>query len=458
MYDVAVIGSGSGGYVAALRAAMRGAKVCCIEHGQLGGTCLNVGCIPTKTMLYGSELFWRMKHAEKFGFSTKNLQLDRVKYMSRNSLVVDGLRDGVSFLLKKRKVDIISGHGRLTAKDTISIESGSGANQIKAKAIIIATGSRPIRPEFLPWDCGYCITTNEATTASDLPGSILILGGGVIGCEFATIYSELGIKTTIVEIFDKLVANIDDDISKAVTKSLERRNVGVVTGTKLEMATPGQSGVTAKLSSGDIIETGKILVAVGRKPNIENIGLEELGIKLEAGVIKVDDHCRTNIDGIFAIGDVAEIQQYAHLASRMGIVAGDNAMGHQTRDDRAIVPAGIYTHPEAASVGLTEEQAINKHANVKISRFSYAASGMARAYDQTEGMVKIIAEGELEAILGAVVIGSHAIDVIQEISIAMKNELTVKEIAEVIHPHPSFTEAVGEAADAWLGLPLHSIT
>ncbi|GAJ15621.1 unnamed protein product, partial [marine sediment metagenome] len=252
------------------------------------------------------------------------------------------------------------------------------------------------------------------TTATELQQSILILGGGVIGCEFATIYSELGIKTTIVEMLDSLVANLDSDISKAITKSLQQRNVEVITGTKLETVTPGQNGVTARLSNGGSIEVEKILVAVGRKPNIENIGLEETGIKLDNGIIKVDEQCRTNVQGIYAIGDVAETRQYAHLASRMGIIAADNAAGYEARDDRTIVPAGVYTHPEAASVGLSEQQAKDKYPNVQVSRFSYSASGMARAYDKSEGMVKLIAEKDIGAILGAVVIGSHATDVIQE--------------------------------------------
>ncbi|MHC4636007.1 MAG: dihydrolipoyl dehydrogenase [Planctomycetota bacterium] len=458
MYDIAIIGSGPGGYVAALRAAMRGAKVCCIEQGLLGGTCLNVGCIPTKAMLHASEVFQQMKTTGKFGFSLENLQIDPAKYMNRNTQVVKGLRDGVSFLLKKRKVDIIVGRGKLTGNDTIMVETNSGTEQIKAKAIIVATGSRPAKPEFLPWDSDHLITTNEATTATELHKSILILGGGVIGCEFATIYSELGIKTTIVEMLDSLVENLDSDISRAITKSLQQRNVEVLTGAKLETVTLGQNSVTARLSNGGSIEVEKILVAVGRKPNIENIGLEETGVKLDNGVINVDEQCRTNVQGIYAIGDVAETRQYAHLASRMGIIAADNAAGQEARDDRTIVPAGVYTHPEAASVGLSEQQAKDKYPNVQVSRFSYSASGMARAYDECEGMVKLIAEKDIGSILGAVVIGPHATDVIQEISLAMRSELTVEEIAETIHPHPSFAEGVGEAAEAWLGFPLHSIT
>jgi dihydrolipoamide dehydrogenase len=283
------------------------------------------------------------------------------------------------------------------------------------------------------------------------------LGGGVIGCEFATVYSELGIETTVVEMLDSLVANLDTDICKAVEKSLKKRNVNIMTGTKLVSVTPQKDKVSARLEDGSEVTAEKILVVIGRKPNIEGIGLEELGIKVENGIITVDDRCKTNVEDIYAIGDIAETMQYAHLASKMGIVAADNATGNNASDDRTVVPTGIYTHPEAASVGLSEIQAKKKCPNVRISRFPYTASGIAQAYGETAGLVKLMADPELGQILGAVVIGQHATDIIQEITIAMKNELTVEEIADTIHPHPTFTEAVGEAAEAWEGLPLHSI-
>jgi dihydrolipoamide dehydrogenase len=457
MYDVAVLGAGPGGYVAALRAAMRGAKVCCIEEKYLGGTCLNVGCIPTKAMLHASRIYWQTLNAKQFGINVSDPKVDEVVFMQRVGKVIKELTGGVEFLLKKRKVDIINGRGKLTAKDTIAVETQDGTKEIKAKSIIIATGSSPARLGFLPWGSDPLITTDEATTAQELPKSILILGGGVIGCEFATIYSELGIETTVVEMLDSLVANLDTDISKAVKKSLKKRNVNIMTGTKLASVEPQKNKVTAKLDNGKEITTEKILVAIGRKLNIENIGLEELNIQTENGIVKVDDHCRTNIDNIYAIGDVAETMQYAHLASKMGIVAADNATGHENSDDRSVVPTGIYTHPEAASVGLTEKQAKEKCPDVKISRFPYTASGVAQAYGETEGMVKLMADPRIGEILGAVVIGQHATDVIQEIAIAMRNELTIKDISKTIHPHPTFTEAVGEAAQAWEQMPLHSI-
>ncbi|MCJ7692610.1 MAG: dihydrolipoyl dehydrogenase [Sedimentisphaerales bacterium] len=459
MYDVAVLGAGPGGYVAALRAAMRGAKVCIIEEKYLGGTCLNVGCIPTKAMLHASNIFYQTRNAKEFGININvaDTKVDEAAFMKRVGKVVKGLVGGVGFLLKKRGVEVINGRGNLTAKDTVCVETKDGTKEIKARSIIVATGSVPVRPGFLPWDNDRIMTTDEATTANSLPKSIIILGGGVIGCEFATVYSELGIETTVVEMLDSLAANLDTDICKAVENSLKKRNVNIMTGTKLVSVKPQKDNVTAKLEDGSELTSEKILVAIGRKPNIEGIGLEELGIKIVNGIVTVDCKCKTNIDNIYAIGDIAETMQYAHLASKMGIVAADNATGNDAADDRTVVPTGIYTHPEAASVGLSETQAKKKCPNVKTSRFPYTASGIAQAYGETEGMVKLMADPELGEILGAVVIGQHATDIIQEIAIAMKNELTVEEIANTIHPHPTFTEAIGEAAEAWEGLPLHSL-
>ena len=457
MYDVAVIGSGPGGYVAALRAAMRGAKTCCIEKDKLGGACLNVGCIPTKAMLYASGAYWRLHHLDKLGISVSEPQIDAGVFLNRSAAVVKGLRDGVAFLLKKRKMDVVTGRARLAGNKKILVETSNGTDEIEALNIIIATGSRPIRPDFLPWQSPSLITTDEATTATALPRSVLILGGGVIGCEFATIYSELGIPTTIVEMLERLVPTLERDISKAITAALKERNINIITGTKLESVAAGSDGITAKLGKGNTLQAEKLLVAVGRKANTENLGLEGLGVQVENGIIKVDHRCRTNVEGIYAIGDVAELRQYAHLAARMGIIAADNAAGHRASDDRTIVPIGVYTHPEVACVGLSEEQARDKHKNVHVVRFNYSASGMARACEQTRGGVKLIADKELGAIYGAVVIGPHATDVIQEITLAMRNELTVEEIAQTIHPHPTFVEAIHEAAEAWMGLPVHMI-
>lgn len=454
-YDVAVLGGGPGGYVAAIRAARRGARVCCIEAGQLGGTCLNLGCIPTKAMLHASELFANMARSGEFGFTSANPQVDGTAFMQRVTKVVGGLRNGVAFLLKARKVNVINGRGWLVAPDTLAIETAGGIERIKAKSIIIATGSRPTRPAFLPWDSDRIITTDEATTLPTLPESVLIIGGGVIGCEFATVYAELGIATTVVEMLDRLAPDLDQDVSKEIAKSLARRGVKILTGEKVIGMNANGSTVTAKLENAETVEAACALVAIGREPNTERIGLEDVGVELTGKIIRVDDRCRTNVEGVYAIGDVAETQQYAHLASRMGIVAADNATGHEADDDRKVVPACVYTHPEAATVGFSEAYARDQCADVHVGRFPYRASGMGHAYGETEGMVKLIGDKADGTILGAVVIGRHASDVVQEIALAMRNGLTIGQIAETIHPHPSFVEGINEAAEVWLGLPVH---
>jgi len=455
-YDVAVLGGGPGGYVAAIRAARRGAKACCIEAGLLGGTCLNVGCIPTKAMLHAGEVFQHIGRASEYGYSAARPTVDGRAYMKRVGEVVAGLRKGVEKLLSARKVDLIRGRGRLTARDTIAVETSSGAQEVKAKAIIIATGSRPARPAVFPFASGRVWTTDEATIAENLPKSVVVVGGGVIGCEFATAYAELGIPTTVVEMLDRLVATLDEDAAKAIAKSLKERGVTVRTKARIVGMKATDAGVAAELEGGQTIEAAQALIAVGRLPNVENIGLETVGVNLQGKVIQTDDRCRTSVAGIYAIGDCAEPRQYAHLASRMGVVAADNATGHAARDPRTIVPVGVYTHPEVATVGLSEAEAAAAGRKVRVARFFYQASGMARAYGDTEGQVKLIAGEEFGEILGAVVIGQHATDVVQEIALAMRNELTVEEVAATIHPHPTFVEGVLEAAEAWLGLAIHA--
>jgi dihydrolipoamide dehydrogenase len=503
MYDIAVLGAGPGGYVAALRAAQRGARVCLVEAGPVGGTCLNVGCIPTKAMLHASELAWHMRTAAEFGLVSAAPVVDGAAFFGRVNKVIASLNRGVEYLLKTRKVDLVRGRGRLTAADTIEvleapcIARGSltadppampGAlnsvpRTVRARSIIIATGSRPARPPFLPWDSGCVMTTDEAIRAAALPKSLIILGGGVIGCEFATMYAELGIPTTVVEMLPSLVANLDADIVKAVTASLKKRGVNIIVGASITSASAieGDSGarnIRAELAGGQVLEASYLLAAVGRAPNTADIGLEQLGVTMDGKVIRVDDHCRTSVPNIYAIGDVAETRQYAHLASRMGLVAADNAAGKDARDDRTVVPAGMYTHPEVAIVGLSEKQAVAQppsavsgnvagitaegpdvhrdatKAAVRIVSFPQMALGMARAYGQTEGFVKIIAQADGK-VLGGAIVGAHATDTIHLVAAAIRHGQTVADLAELIHAHPTFAEGVGEAAELWLGLPVH---
>ena len=455
LYDVAVIGGGPGGYAAALRAAVRGARVCLIEGAALGGCCLNVGCIPTKAMLHASRLKWEVERAKALGLGVAGVAVDGPVLMRRVAATVAGLSKGVGLLLKARKVDVIAGRGRLTAPDALAVEGAGWRGRVRAGAIIIATGSRPVRWDNLPWNSGRVLTTEEATTAGDLPGSVLIIGGGVIGCEFATFYSELGIPTTVVEMLDRLLPAMDEEASLAVARSLQARKVDVLTGTKVAAMSADGGGLTARLAGGRTVRAHCALLATGRAPNTEDIGLEELGIAMDGRIIRADDRCRTNVPNVYAAGDVAELRQYAHLATRMGIVAADNATGHDASDDRTVVPVGVYTHPEVAAVGLSEAEALRQHLPARVSRFPYLASGMARACGQEEGQVKLVARADTGAILGAAIIGPHATDVVHEITLAMRAGLGVRQVAETIHAHPTFSEAVGEAAEAWLGLPLH---
>ena len=371
--------------------------------------------------------------------------------------VVGGLRKGVEGLLKAAGVNVLRGRGRLTAAGRLRVEAKGKSEEVAAKAVILATGARAARPDFLPWESGLVWTTDEATTAGDLPESVLIIGGGIIGCEFATLYAELGIPTTLLEMLDRLASNVDEDAAKAIGALLKKRKVKVRTGAKVVRVEAAENRVTAHLEGGEEVQAARALVAVGRIPNTEDLGLEKAGVELDGRLIKVDERCRTGVAGVYAVGDCAETRQYAHLAGRMGVVAADNATGHEARDDRRVVPIGIYTHPEVGAVGLSEADAKKQSGRVRVARFSYRASGMARAYGEADGHVKIVAEEELGEILGAVVIGPHATDVVQEIALAMRHELTVEELAGTIHAHPTLCEAVLEAAEAWLGLPMHAV-
>ena len=458
-YDVAVIGAGPGGYVAALRAAVLGARVCLVEKTYLGGTCLNVGCIPTKALLHTSEMFHAMRHADALGLATGGTpSVDFAKVMKRTREVVGQLTGGVGQLLKARKVDVLMGTGKLLGGGKLEVTGADGKTQaLTAENIIVATGSEPARPAVFPFDGKLVVTTDEATTRDALPEEILIVGGGIIGCEFATVYAEFGRKVTVVEMLDSLCPGLDKDIAREVGRSLKARGVDVKVSTRItEMAAKGHA-VTAKVEGGDDVKAGMALVAVGRAPVTAGLGLEAAGVETDGRLIKVDNRCRTNVPGIYAIGDCACAQQYAHVASRMGAVAAENACGHEAADSLSVVPTGIYTHPEIGMVGVSEEQARQGGAEVKVVKFPLTASGMARAYGETAGMVKLVADAATGEILGAVCAGPHATDVVHEIALAMRHELTVEEIAETIHAHPTFSEAVLEAAELWLGKPVHTV-
>lgn len=450
-YDVAILGGGPGGTVAARQATRCGAKTCLIESGRLGGVCLNVGCIPTKALLHGAELYHDMRNCSAFGLSCGEAKVDGEAFLKRSRDLVDTIVSGAEKKFESSEVDLFRGRGRLTGPNTLQVDLNEGGRQqIEARSIIIATGSSPIRPAMFPWDCPQVMTTDEAIRAQTLPESILIVGAGVIGCEFATIYSELGIPTTVVEMLDRVCAVLDEDASKLVSRSLRRRKVDVRLRTKVVKMDCGPDGIVAELDSGKTVEAQCALVAIGRRANIEEIGLEAAGVQTQDGVIAVDDHCRTNVPNIYAAGDVAEAQQYAHLAARMGVIAARNAVGQEASDDRTVVPVAQFTHPEVASVGLSEADARRQNENARGASVQYQATGVGWAYGQRDGLVKIVADSQTGRILGSLVVGYRAAEVLQELALAMRYDLTVHQLAETIHTHPTFVEAVRFAAEQWI--------
>lgn len=451
-YDVAVLGGGPGGYAAALRAAQRGARVALVEQTALGGTCLQTGCIPTKAMLAASALCHQSSRAAEFGLSGPPLVPHGPAFMARVARTVGILGKGIAGLMKARGVEVILGRGRLAGAGALLVETADGATRVEARSVILATGARPARPGLFPWSDPRIQTSEEATKAESLPLSVLIVGGGVIGCELATVYSELGIPTTIVERLPRLLAGFEEEVSQAVTRSLARRGVSVFTGKMVAEVACSDLAISCLLDHGPLVEAARVIVAVGRVPNVEDLGLEAAGVRVTEGIIPVDAACRTNVPNVYAVGDVAEKRHFAHLAQRMGIVAADGATGFPAEDDRTVVPIGVYTHPEVASVGVTRE---NAGEGARIASFPYLASGMGRACGETDGWVRLVGahDGRL---LGATIVGRHATELIQEAALALRHRLQVADVAATIHSHPTFSEAFHEAAEAWLGLPLHA--
>ncbi|MBN1437118.1 MAG: dihydrolipoyl dehydrogenase [Sedimentisphaerales bacterium] len=456
MYNSIVIGAGPGGYVAALRLAGQKQKVAIIESTYLGGTCLNTGCIPTKTMLHSSEIVANMKAGAEHGLTVKDWKFDLATLIKRKNGVVAKLRSGVAGLLKGRKVDVFSGKAKLIDANTVEVAlNGGTTEQLKAENIIIASGSEPAVPGFFPQDRSKVMTSTEILDLETMPKSLLIVGGGVIGCEFATVFAELGCKVTIVEMLDRLLPMADKDISKAMTKHFKEQGVDLHIGVGVEKMELGGKGVQAKLQSGEKIETELALVCTGRRPVSAGIGLEAAGVKVnDKGFVEIDEFCCTNVPNIYAIGDVTGKWQLAHVASRQAAVAANNICGTEDSEDYAIVPSAVYTHPEVAWVGLTLEQAKAEGFDAREAKFQMAASGMAMAYDETDGFVKVVADDE-DVILGAHLMCPHAADIVQEIAVLMKSECTLHELNATIHGHPTFCESLAEVSDALLGKPLH---
>jgi dihydrolipoamide dehydrogenase len=457
--SVAIVGAGPGGYVAALRAAGLGAKVVLIESTALGGTCLNVGCIPSKAYLHLAELYETLRRdGARFGITAERLGLDFAKVVDHKDRVVKLNAGGLADLLRKRGVEVVKGRGRLDGPKKLSITGPDGTSRsLTAVNVIVATGSVPVRFDFIPFDGRRVFTSDDVWDLRELPEHALIVGGGVIGCEFASIFGGFGAQVTVVEMLDRILPLQDEDVSAELTKAFRKRKVRLRTGCKVEQMTVDGAAVRSTLDDGTQITSDLALVAVGRRPRTEDLGLEEAGVKMDDGRIVVDEHCRTNVAGIYAIGDCAATLQLAHVASRMGVVAAENACDHEATETLAVVPAGIFTHPQVGEVGLTEAEARKQGRDVKVARFPMMASGVAHAYGATEGFAKLVADPATGEILGASIVGAHAAEIIHEIAMAMRNELTVDEIALTIHAHPTISETVHEAAETWLDRAIHGL-
>jgi len=457
--DVVIIGGGPGGYVAAIKAAHLGLKALLVEKDKLGGVCLNWGCIPTKALVSTAELLNHLQRAGEFGIQVKDYSFDFPAIMKRKDLITQRLSSGVGQLMKANQVRVVKGEGQIIEPGKVEITDSAGQKEvIKAKNIIIATGSSVMSLPIPGINSDGVITSNEALSLSELPSRMLIIGGGVVGIEFAGIFRALGVEVTVVEMLPRILLPIDEEITRRLTQLLKGKGIEILTDSKVKEIKKNHQNLEVLISTTDgekIIETEKVLLAAGRVPELGNIDVQRLGIELNGKAIKVDEKMRTNIPGIYAVGDVVGKIMLAHVASREGIVAVENISGKEVLMNYKVVPNCVFSMPEVASVGLTEEEARKENDNIKVSKFPFLANGKALGMGETEGMVKIIADGDTFELLGVHILGTHASDLIAEGTLALSMEATAFEIVNTIHAHPTLAEAVAEAAEGVLGKPIH---
>lgn len=457
-YDVVVIGGGPGGYVAAIRAAQLGLKTACVEsRGTLGGTCLNVGCIPSKALLHSSEIFEEISHAEEHGIKTSGVKLDLEAMLGRKDKVVKELTQGIEYLFKKNKVTYVKGHGEFTGQNEITV----GKEKLTAKNIIIATGSSVTPLPGVDIDEKQIVSSTGALSLAKVPEHLVVIGGGVIGLEMGSVWRRLGAKVTVVEYLDRIAPTMDGEVSKQFQRILQKQGMEFKLSTKVTGAKKDKKGVTLTLepAAGGAAETltaDVVLVAIGRKPNTEKLGLDKVGIALdEKGRLPVDGHLRTNHKHIYAIGDVVAGPMLAHKAEEDGVAAAEIIAGQAGHVDWDFMPSVIYTAPEVASIGKTEEQLKAAGVEYKVGKFPFTANSRAKAVGKTDGFVKILADAKYDRVLGVHIVGYQAGTVIAEAVTAMTYGASAEDIARTIHSHPDVNEAMKEAAMAVAGAAIH---
>jgi dihydrolipoamide dehydrogenase len=456
-YDLIVVGGGPGGYVGAIRAAQLGMKVACVEkEGALGGTCLRVGCIPSKALLDSSELYHQMVHkADAHGFKVGEVTIDVGAMLKRKDEVVTGLTRGVEGLFKKNRIDWVRGFGRLAGTDTVEVDGSEGKRTLKAKNILLASGSVPVELPFLKFDHERIIDSTGALSIPSVPRHLVVVGGGVIGLELGSVWLRLGAKVTILEAMPTILPGMDGEVVKQMSRILAKQGFEIRTGTRVTGAERSGDTVKVSIEGADPIEADYLLVSVGRRAYTEGMGFEEAGIKLNRGVIQVDERYHTGVANIYAIGDAIGGRMLAHKAEEEGVAAVENMTGKHGHVNYDAVANVVYTWPEIASVGRSEEELKDAGVEYKVGKFPWAANGRAKAMAEVDGFVKILADAKTDRLLGVHIVGPRASDLIAESALALEFEGSAEDIARSVHAHPTLPEAVKEAAMAVAGRAIH---
>jgi dihydrolipoamide dehydrogenase len=460
MYDLAVIGGGPGGYVAAIRGAQQGLKTIIIEKDSFGGTCLNRGCIPTKSFIYDSKLLEKAKTSEVLT-GTGKLAIDGAKLLARKQKVVGRLVGGLGAIIKSNGIETVAGLGSLEGPGKVRVNKADGTSKLlEARNVLLATGSRPTVPPFIDIDGEYVQTTDEALNSDTIPGNVLIIGGGVIGVEMATIYLNLGAQVTIVEMLPDILMTEDKDVRESLLKLLKQRGAAVHLQASVKAIEREGGGVQALFTDSEgaehELQTERVLVATGRGPVLEGIDVEKLGLQMEGPYVKINSFCMTNLPGVYAIGDLVGGMMLAHKASAEAEVAVENMLGHQRTLNPRLVPRCIWGVTEVGAVGLSEEEAKTAGYSIKVGKFPYANSGAAQAMGDDHGFAKIVGDAASGEILGVHIVGEHATDLISEAVTTMKMEGAVEDLFQAVKPHPTVSEVVLEAALDWSGIAIHA--